>query len=76
MSAAAKAASLCEWAAESGVPLERAIAVGDGANDLEMMRVAGLSVAFNAKPVVRERADLVVDGLDLSQLLPVLGLRG
>ncbi|ROS30153.1 phosphoserine phosphatase [Rathayibacter sp. PhB127] len=74
--AAAKAAALCEWAAESGVPLRRAIAVGDGANDLEMMRVAGLSVAFNAKPVVRERADLVVDGLDLSQLLPVLGLRG
>lgn len=41
-----------------------------------MMAVAALSVAFNAKPVVRERADLVVDGLDLSQLLPVLGLRG
>lgn len=41
-----------------------------------MMAVAALAVAFNAKPVVRERADLVVGGLDLAQLLPVLGLRG
>ncbi|MWV49855.1 phosphoserine phosphatase SerB [Rathayibacter sp. VKM Ac-2803] len=74
--ASAKAAALQEWAAESGVPLHRTVAIGDGANDLEMMAVAALAVAFNAKPVVRERADLVVDGLDLSQLLPVLGLRG
>lgn len=74
--ASAKAQALREWAAESGVPLSRAIAVGDGANDLEMMAAAALSVAFNAKPLVRERADLVVDGIDLSQLLPVLGLRG
>jgi len=74
--ASAKAQALREWAAESGVPLSRATAVGDGANDLEMMAAAALSVAFNAKPVVRERADLVVDGIDLSQLLPVLGLRG
>ncbi|QHC66622.1 phosphoserine phosphatase SerB [Rathayibacter sp. VKM Ac-2759] len=74
--ASAKAAALQEWAVESGVPLCRTVAIGDGANDLEMMAVAALSVAFNAKPVVRERADLVVDGLDLSQLLPVLGLRG
>ncbi|KQQ01332.1 MULTISPECIES: phosphoserine phosphatase SerB [unclassified Rathayibacter] len=74
--ASAKAAALQEWAAGSGVPLCRTIAIGDGANDLEMMAVAALAVAFNAKPVVRERADLVVDGLDLSQLLPVLGLRG
>ncbi|PPF21271.1 phosphoserine phosphatase SerB [Rathayibacter sp. AY1A7] len=74
--AAAKAEALREWAAVSGVPPQRTIAVGDGANDLEMMAVASLAVAFNAKPLVRERADLVVGGLDLSQLLPVLGLRG
>lgn len=74
--AAAKAEALREWAEESGVPLSRVIAVGDGANDLEMMAVAALAVAFNAKPLVRDRADLVVGGLDLSQLLPVLGLRG
>ncbi|SMH38795.1 phosphoserine phosphatase [Rathayibacter oskolensis] len=74
--ASAKAAALREWASGAGVPLRRTIAVGDGANDLEMMAVAGLSVAFNAKPVVRASADLVVGGIDLSQLLPVLGLRG
>lgn len=74
--AAAKAEALREWAAECGVPPQRTIAVGDGANDLEMMAIAALSVAFNAKPLVRERADLIVDGLDLSQLLPLLGLRG
>ncbi|PPH23060.1 phosphoserine phosphatase SerB [Rathayibacter sp. AY1C4] len=74
--AAAKAEALREWAAVSGVPPQRTIAVGDGANDLGMMAVASLAVAFNAKPLVRERADLVVGGLDLSQLLPVLGLRG
>lgn len=72
----AKAAALREWAAACGVPIERTIAVGDGANDLEMMSVAALAVAFNAKPLVRERADVVVDGIDLSQLLPLLGLRG
>jgi phosphoserine phosphatase len=74
--AAAKAAALLHWAEKEGVPLERTIAVGDGANDLAMMAVAGLSVAFNAKPRVKEHADLVIDVADLSQLLPVLGLRG
>ncbi|PPG68992.1 phosphoserine phosphatase SerB [Rathayibacter rathayi] len=74
--AGAKAEALREWAADSGVPPQRTIAVGDGANDLEMMAVAALAVAFNAKPLVRERADLVLGGLDLAQLLPVLGLRG
>ncbi|AND16410.1 phosphoserine phosphatase SerB [Rathayibacter tritici] len=74
--AGAKAEALREWAAASGVPPQRTIAVGDGANDLEMMAVAALAVAFNAKPLVRERADLVLGDLDLAQLLPVLGLRG
>jgi phosphoserine phosphatase len=72
----AKAAALREWAEEARVDLAHTVAVGDGANDLEMMAVAGLSVAFNAKPRVRERADVVVGTTDLSQLLPLLGLRG
>ena len=55
-----KAAALPEWAAESGVPLARTIAIGDGANDLRMMAAAGLGLAFNAKPTVRAAADLVV----------------
>lgn len=74
--ATAKAEALAEWAAAENVPLSRTVAIGDGANDLEMMAVAGLSVAFNAKPRVKEEADLVIDVADLSQVLAVLGLRG
>lgn len=74
--AAAKAGALCEWAANEGIALPQTVAVGDGANDLEMMGVAGLAIAFNAKPLVRSEADLVIDLCDLSQVLPVLGLRG
>jgi phosphoserine phosphatase len=74
--ASAKATALTEWAAQDGVDLCATVAVGDGANDLTMMRVAGLGVAFNAKPIVRRSADVVIDGADLSQVLPLLGLRG
>ncbi|WEO79323.1 phosphoserine phosphatase SerB [Cryobacterium sp. SO2] len=74
--ATAKAAALAEWAAADGVNLCSTVAVGDGANDLTMMRIAGLGVAFNAKPVVRRSADLVIGTTDLSQVLPILGLRG
>lgn len=74
--AAAKAGALREWAAAEGIALPQTVAVGDGANDLEMMGVAGLAIAFNAKPLVRSEADLVIDLCDLSQVLPVLGLRG
>lgn len=70
--AAGKAAALREWADENGVPLTRTLAIGDGANDLEMMAVAGLGVAFNAKPAVRERADLVVGPVDLAEVIPLL----
>lgn len=70
--AAAKAAALQEWAAAEGMGLERTIAVGDGANDLRMMAVAGLGIAFNAKPAVRAQADLVVGPVDLRQLIPLL----
>jgi phosphoserine phosphatase len=70
--AAGKAAALREWAAERGVPLSRTIAIGDGANDLEMMAVAGLGLAFNAKPTVRERADLVIGPVDLAEVVALL----
>ncbi len=70
--AAGKAAALREWAAERGVPLSLTIAIGDGANDLEMMATAGLGVAFNAKPAVRERADVVVGPVDLAEVIPLL----
>lgn len=70
----AKADALREWSAESGIALENTVAVGDGANDLEMLALANLGVAFNAKPIVREKADLVVEEHDLSALIAVLGL--
>jgi phosphoserine phosphatase len=74
--AAAKASALREWAAECGLPLSRTVAVGDGANDLPMMAIAGLSVAFDAKAPVRAMADILLDVRDLSTLLPLLALRG
>ncbi|RFA21370.1 phosphoserine phosphatase SerB [Subtercola boreus] len=74
--AEAKASALVAWAAAAGIPLVRTVAVGDGANDLRMMHTAGLSVAFNAREVVRSAAHLSIDTRDLSQLLPLLGLRG
>jgi len=69
---AAKAASLREWARELGVPAGGTIAIGDGANDLLMLAEAGLGLAFNAKPAVRERADLVIGPVDLSHVIPLL----
>jgi phosphoserine phosphatase len=55
-----------------GVPASAAIVMGDGANDLQMMRVAGLSVAFRAKPVVRAQADVALNFCGLDGLLTVL----
>ena len=72
----AKAMALDEWATASGIRLDRTVAVGDGANDLEMLGRARLGIAFCAKPVVRERADVAIDTPDLSAVLPLLGLRG
>lgn len=74
--AQAKATTLTEWAAECGVPLSRTVAVGDGANDLPMMAIAGLAVGFDAKAPVRDLAGVLMDRRDLSQVLPLLGLRG
>lgn len=65
-----KAEALSEWSADSG--LVQTVAVGDGANDLGMMARAELSVAFNAKPIVREQADVVIEGNDLMKLAEVL----
>ena len=62
---AAKAVALREYAADAGVALEDTVAIGDGANDLDMLAAAGFGIAFNAKPVVAEQADAVVnDRLD------------
>jgi phosphoserine phosphatase len=58
---AAKEKYLREWAAAEGIPLEHTIAVGDGANDLDMLGAAGIGVAFNAKPAVRAVADAAIN---------------
>ena len=70
--AAAKASSLQEWAAELGVEPRATIAIGDGANDLQMMAAAGLGLAFNAKPAVRAAASLVIGPQDLSEVIALL----
>lgn len=70
----AKADALLEWAAATNTSIENTVAVGDGANDLSMMAVAGLGVGFNCKPIVREHADFILEGNDLSKLTEKLGL--
>lgn len=70
-----KAELLVELAHQQGVPLEQTVAVGDGANDLDMLATAGLGVAFNAKPIVQEAADTKVSVPYLDAILFVLGIR-
>ncbi len=69
-----KADLLAEFAAAEEIPLSQAVAVGDGANDLDMLSVAGLGIAFNAKPVVQEAADTTVNVPYLDAILFVLGV--
>lgn len=71
---AGKAAALRRFAELEGLPLSRTIAVGDGANDLDMLAAAGLGVAFNAKPVVRQQADTSVNVPYLDAVLFLLGI--
>jgi len=71
---AGKAAALRRFAAAAGVPLSQAVAVGDGANDLDMIAAAGLGVAFNAKPVVRDAADTSLSVPYLDAILYLLGI--
>lgn len=71
---AAKAEALREWSAAAGFEMSQTVAVGDGANDLGMMEIAEISVAFNAKPIVREFAKVVIEEHDLSALISILKL--
>ncbi len=66
---AAKATYLREFAAAEGVELSATIAIGDGANDLDMLAAAGLGVAFQAKPIVASEADLALTGPRLDEVL-------
>lgn len=69
----AKAEILREFAGQAGLPVEQAIAIGDGANDIDMVTLAQVGIAFNAKPALRAVADVVVDG-PMDQLLAPFGL--
>ncbi|MCP4694450.1 MAG: phosphoserine phosphatase SerB [Desulfobacterales bacterium] len=70
-----KAELLREIAAGENIPLEQTIAVGDGANDLPMLRIAGMGVAFNAKPIVRANAKRSISSVGLDGLLYLIGIR-
>jgi phosphoserine phosphatase len=69
-----KASALRRFAARAGVPLTQTVAVGDGANDLDMIAQAGLGIAFNAKPVVRDAADTALTLPYLDTVLYLLGI--
>ncbi len=71
---AGKAAALRYFADEVGVPLESVIAIGDGANDLDMLNAAGLGIAFNAREVVRDAADTSVNVPYLDAIMYLLGI--
>jgi phosphoserine phosphatase len=71
---AGKATALRDFAARSGVPLSQTVAVGDGANDLDMIAAAGLGIAFNAKPAVRDAADASLSVPHLDAILHLLGI--
>ena len=69
-----KERTLREFAARAGVPLSQTVAVGDGANDLDMIAAAGLGIAFNAKPAVRSAADTSLSVPHLDAILYLLGI--
>ncbi len=71
---AGKERALRRFAAAAGVPLTQTVAVGDGANDLDMISAAGLGIAFNAKPAVRDAADTSLSVPHLDAILYLLGI--
>ncbi|OBB68915.1 phosphoserine phosphatase SerB [Mycobacterium sp. 852014-50255_SCH5639931] len=71
---AGKAAALREFAERAGVPMAQTVAVGDGANDIDMLAAAGLGIAFNAKPALREVADASLSHPYLDTVLFLLGV--
>ncbi|MGB0713411.1 MAG: phosphoserine phosphatase SerB [Gammaproteobacteria bacterium] len=72
---ARKAELLREIARREGIRLEQVVAVGDGANDLPMLSIAGLGIAFHAKPIVKEQARHSIANLGLDAILYLLGMR-
>ena len=75
MNGARKAAMLQQISERENIPLEETVAVGDGANDLPMMGLSGMGIAYRAKPIVRAQADHSITSLGLDGLLYLIGLR-
>jgi phosphoserine phosphatase len=71
---AGKARALERFAADAGIPMSQTVAVGDGANDIDMLTAAGLGIAFNAKPALREIADTALNHPYLDAILFFLGV--
>lgn len=71
--AALKAETLKEWATHHAIPPAQTVAIGDGGNDVLMFQEAGLGIAFMAKPIAREAADISIDTPDLREVLRLLG---
>ena len=70
----AKLDALITFAKNEGIPISQTVAIGDGANDLDMIQAAGLGIAFNAKPKVAAAAATTISGSDLSAVLLLMGL--
>lgn len=67
-----KVQMLKEWAQDNNLELNQTIAMGDGANDLPMIQIAGIGIAFNAKPIVREQVPYQINVYDLYQVIDIL----
>jgi phosphoserine phosphatase len=72
--AQAKADWLQTWARERNFQQSETVAIGDGANDLKMMGVAGISIAFDAKPIVAQQADFSISSRDMREAIAIIGL--
>jgi phosphoserine phosphatase len=70
-----KARTLLEWAGEHGFDVSNTVAVGDGANDIQMLKASGFAVAFRPKEILLDHADLIIEGDSLEPLISVLELR-
>jgi phosphoserine phosphatase len=73
--ASAKAKNMLKWAIEHDVDVSDTVAVGDGANDIPMLQAAGFAVAFRPKQILRQYADVVIEGNSLKPLVELLELR-
>jgi phosphoserine phosphatase len=73
--ASAKKRNLLRWAIEHGVDVSDTVAVGDGANDIPMLQAAGFAVAFRPRQILRQYADVVIEGNSLKPLIELLELR-